>query len=164
MRLPICGMLVFVALVAAGPAFGASAADWEQCKDVNNKNTADRSLAACNRILKDRSEAKYHPLVLRNRCGIYYTKGDYEHALADCNEAWRREPQSAIVYNRRGLIWSAKGDKVRAIADYDQAILLDPKYALAYYNRGLAKREKADTAGGDADIARAKQLQPDIEK
>jgi tetratricopeptide (TPR) repeat protein len=154
-------MLVFVALVAAAPAFGASP-DWERCKDVNNKDTSDRSLAACNRILNDSREAKYHPMALRNRCGIYYTKGDYERALADCNQAWRREPQSAIVYNRRGLIWYSKGDNTRAIADYDQAILLDSKYALAYYNRGLAKRANADTAGGDADIALAKRLQPDV--
>ena len=38
MRLPTCGMLVFVALTAAAPAFGQGT-DWKQCADVNNKDT-----------------------------------------------------------------------------------------------------------------------------
>ena len=163
MRLPICGMLVFVALVATGPAFGESA-DWKQCADVNNKDAVAKSLAACNRILKDSREAKNHPMALRNRCGIYYTNDDYEHALADCDLAARREPQSAIVYDRRGLIWRAKGNNDRAIADYDQAIRLNANYARALYHRGTAKQAKGDAAGGDADIARAKQIDPDIDK
>jgi tetratricopeptide (TPR) repeat protein len=163
MRLPICGMLVFVALTAAVPAFCQST-DWKQCADVNNKDAVAKSLAACNRILKDSREAKNHPMALRNRCGIYYTNDDYEHALADCNLAARREPQSAIVYDRRGLIWRAKGDNDRAIADYDQAIRLNANYARALYHRGTAKQAKGDAAGGDADIARAKQIDPDIDK
>jgi tetratricopeptide (TPR) repeat protein len=156
-------MLVFGALFAATPAIGQSA-DWKQCADVNNKDAVTRSLAACNRILKDRREANNHPMALRNRCGIFYTNNDYEHALEDCNLAARRDPQSAIVFDRRGLIWRAKGDNDRAIADYDQAIQLNPNYARAIHHRGEAKRAKGDTAGGDADIARAKQIDPDVEK
>ena len=163
MRLPICGVLMLAALTAAAPAFGASA-DWTQCADVNNKDAVARSLAACNRILKDKREAQNHPMALRNRCGIYYTNDDYERALADCNLAARREPQSQIVYDRRGLIWRAKGDNDRAIADFDQAIRINPNYARALYHRGSAKRAKGDIAGGDADIARAKQIDPDIDK
>jgi len=163
MRLPTCGMLVFVALTAAAPAFGQSA-DWKQCADVNNKAAVAKSLAACNRILKDKREASDHTMALRNRCGIYYTNDEYEKALADCNRAARQEPQSAIVYDRRGLIWRVKGDNDRAIADYDQAIRINPNYARALYHRGTAKQAKGDTAGGDADIARAKEIEPDIDK
>ena len=161
MRLPICGMLLSIVLVAAAPAFGASAI-WDQCKDVNNKDAAAKCLAACNRILKDPSEAKFNAMAIRNRCGIRYTMDDLENALADCNQAARMEPQSAIVYNRRGLIWYTKRDNNRAISDCNQAIQLNPNYALALYNRGLARRAKGDTAAGDADIANAKQIQPDV--
>lgn len=161
MRLPICGMLLSIVVAAARPAFGASA-DWDKRKDVNNKAATEMSLAACNRILKDPSEAKYHAMALRNRCGIRYTMDDFERALADCNQAGGMEPQSAIVYNRRGLIWYTKRDNNRAISDYNQAIQLNPNYALAYYNPGLARRAKGDTAAGDADVAHAKKLQPDV--
>jgi tetratricopeptide (TPR) repeat protein len=163
MRLPICGILVLVALTVAAPALGQNT-DWKQCADVNNRDTVAKSLAACNRILKDKREANNHTMALRNRCGIYYTNDDYAHALADCNLAARQEPQSAIVYDRRGLIWRAKGDNTRAIADFDQAIRINPKYARALYHRGTAKQAKGDTAGGDADIALAKQIDPDIDK
>ena len=163
MRLPICGLLVFAMLTAAAPAFGESA-DWKQCAEVNNKDAVAKSLAACNRILKDKREAQYHTMALRNRCGIYYTNNDYERALADCNRAVRQEPKSQIVYDRRGLIWHVKGDYDRAIADFDQAIRINPNYARALYHRGTSKQANGDNAGGDADIARAKQIDPDIDK
>jgi hypothetical protein len=75
-------------------AFGWSP-KWDQCKDINNKATADRALAACNDILKDRSEQPNYAMALRNRCGIKYTKGDYDGALADCDRALELEPTSA---------------------------------------------------------------------
>jgi len=163
MRVPICGLLLFAALTAAAPAFGQSA-EWKQCADVNNRDAVAKSLAACNRILKDSREAKNHPMALRNRCGIYYTNDDYEKALADCNRAARQEPQSSIVYDRRGLIWHVKGDFDRAISDFDQAISINPNYARALYHRGTSKQTKGDTAGGHADIMRAKEIEPDIDK
>jgi tetratricopeptide (TPR) repeat protein len=163
MRLPTCGMLVVAALTAAGPALGQSG-DWNQCADVNNKDAFARALAACNRILKDKREAQYHPMALRNRCGIYYTHDDYDLALADCNLAASQEPKSQIVWDRRGLIWHVKGDYGRAIADFDRAIEINPNYARALYHRGTSKRANGDTAGGDADIARAKDIDPNIDQ
>ena len=163
MRLPIYGLLVLAALTAAAPAFGQSAV-WKQCADVNNKDAVAQSLAACNRILKDKREAANHTMALRNRCGIYYTNDEYEKALADCNRAARQEPQSSIVYDRRGLIWHVKRDYDRAIDDFDQAIHINPNYARALYHRGTAKQAKGDTAGGHDDIMRAKEIDPDIDK
>ena len=163
MRLPICGLLVVAALTATTPAFGQNA-DWTQCADVNNKSAVAKSLAACNRILKDKREAPNHTMALRNRCGIYYTNDDYEKALADCNLAASKEPGSQIVWDRRGLIWHVKGDYARAIADFSRAIDINPNYARALYHRGTSKQAKGDTASGDADIARAKQIDPDIDK
>ncbi|MBI3703192.1 MAG: tetratricopeptide repeat protein [Rhizobiales bacterium] len=163
MRLPICGVLVFAMLTAAAPSFGQST-DWTQCADVNNRDAFASALAACNRILKDKREAANHTMALRNRCGIYYTHDDYDKALADCNRAARQEPQSKIVYDRRGLIWYVKKDYNRAIADFDQAIRIDPNYARALYHRGTSKQATGDNAGGDADIARAKEIDPDVDK
>src|SRR5690348_130808 len=141
MRLPISGMLVVAGLVASAPAHALSPL-WDQCKDVNNPDTADKGLAACSRLLDDRSEAKNTAMILRNRCGIYYTKNDYDRALADCNRALRMEPDSAIGYNRRGLIWYRMEKYDTAIVDFDNAIRLDTNFAYAYYNRGLARRAK----------------------
>jgi tetratricopeptide (TPR) repeat protein len=157
----MCGLIVFIALVAGAPVFGQSP-DWDRCKDVNNADTADRALAACNRILNNRAEAKNYAMALRNRCGIWYTKSDYDHALADCNQAIRMEPRSAIAYNRRGLIWHAKDNEDPAIADFDQAIGIDPNFAFAFFNRALAWRAKGDNGRADADKAKAIRLDPKL--
>jgi tetratricopeptide (TPR) repeat protein len=163
MRLPIHAMLVLAGLLASAPAWAENPL-WDQCRDVNNPDTADESLAACNRLLDDRSEAKNHAMVLRNRCGIYYTKNDYESALADCNQALRMEPNSAIGYNRRGLIWYRQDDYDRAIEDFNRAIRLDANFAYAYFNRGLAWRKKGDTGRADADETEAIRLDPNLAK
>jgi tetratricopeptide (TPR) repeat protein len=163
MRLPICAMVVLARLLAGTPAWAENPL-WDQCRDVNNLEGADESLAACNRLLDDRSEVKNHAMALRNRCGIYYTKNDYESALADCNRALRMEPNSAIGYNRRGLIWYRQDDYDRAIEDFNRAIRLDANFAYAYFNRGLAWRKKGDTGRADADETEAIRLDPNLAK
>jgi tetratricopeptide (TPR) repeat protein len=45
-------------------------------------------------------------------------------ALADLNEAIRRDPTSAIAYVRRGQLWEAKGERQKAIDDYVMALAL----------------------------------------
>ena len=52
----------------------------------------------------------------------------------------------------------------RAIADLDRAVELAPGNAAALYNRGLAKRQTGDTAGADADVAKAREIDPNIER
>jgi tetratricopeptide (TPR) repeat protein len=137
MRLTVHAMLVCAIFTSATDlAFGWSP-EWEQCKDVNNKDTAGQALAACNHILNDKSEQPNYAMALRNRC--------------------------AIGYERRGYVWQEKGDDKRAMADYDKAVQLNPKSAYALYARGLLKKRNGDQAGGDADIARARQIKPDID-
>lgn len=163
MRLPFCGTLVLAGVVASAPAYAANPL-WDQCKDVNNPQTADEALAACIRLFNDKSEAKNQAMILRNRCGIYYTKNDYDHALADCNQALRLEPDSAIGYNRRGLIWYQMQRYDTAIGDFDQAIRIDANFAYAYFNRGLTRRAKGETDQADADRAEAIRLDPKLAK
>ena len=143
-------------------AFGWSP-KWDQCKDINNKATADRALAACNDILKDRSEQPNYAMALRNRCGIKYTKGDYDGALADCDRALELEPKSDIGYERRGLSWLEKGDDAHAMADLESSLQLNPDNPYSLLARGHLRQKRGDTAGGDADVARAKKIKPDIE-
>ena len=163
MRSTLRAALICVMVMSATDlAFGLNP-EWDQCKDVNNKDTAAQSLAACTRILADDSERPNYAMALRNRCAIRYTLGDYDDALADCNQAITAQPQSSIGYERRASVWEMKGDEKRAMADYDKAVQLDPKNAYALYARGLLKKRNGNRAGGDADIARAKQIKPDIQ-
>jgi len=57
----------------------------------------------------------------------YEQKDDYDHAIADYDQAIKLRPNySACAYNNRGNIHRAKSDYDRAITDYDQAIQLQP--------------------------------------
>ena len=74
------------------------------------------------------------------------------------------EPNSAIGYDRRGLIWYQKGDNDRAIEDFNRAIRIDVNFAYAYYNRGLAWRAKGDSGRADVDEAEAIRLDQKLAK
>ena len=65
-------------------------------------------------------------------------KGEYDHAIADLDQAIRLKPDFADAYFSRGLAYSDKGDYDRAITDFDQAIRLKPDAAYAYNGRGIA--------------------------
>ena len=91
----------------------------------------------------------------------YYSKDDYDHAIADYDQAIQLQPDNAKAYNNRGLAYAYKGDYDRAIADYDRAIQLRPDHAKAYNNRGLAYYDKGDYDRAIADYTQAIQVRPD---
>jgi len=85
-------------------------------------------------------------------------KGDYDKAIADCDEAIRLDPQLAAAYNNRGSAYLWKRDYDKAIADCDLAIRLNPKDARAHTNRGIAYLFKRDYDKAIADCDLAIQL------
>jgi tetratricopeptide (TPR) repeat protein len=64
--------------------------------------------------------------------------GEFEKAVAACNQALKLNPNSAIAYFTRGNAYGNLNQYERAIEDYDTAIELNPNYAAAYNNRGVA--------------------------
>jgi tetratricopeptide (TPR) repeat protein len=90
----------------------------------------------------------------------YYRKGDYDHAIADFDEAIRLWPDHAGTYNSRGAACGSKGDYDCAIADFDEAIRLEPDFAEAYYNRGTAYYYKGNYDRAITDFDEAIRLEP----
>ncbi|PSB42302.1 tetratricopeptide repeat-containing S1 family peptidase [Chamaesiphon polymorphus] len=100
---------------------------------------------------------------------IYYIRGiaksklnDAQGALADFDRAIQINPNSAPVYNHRGVL---KMDKLKdtqgALVDYNRAIQIDANAADAYNNRGILKNYKLnDTQGALTDYNRAIQIDP----
>ena len=154
--------LVTCAMLLPATAALAWSPEWEQCKNINNKDATDSAIQACTHILADKRERPNYAMALRNRCGAKYTAADYDGALEDCTAAISIDPKSSIGYERRGPVWKMKDDTKHAMSDYDEAIRLDPRNAYALNGRGHLKQQLGDQAGGDADVARAEKIKPDI--
>jgi tetratricopeptide (TPR) repeat protein len=72
-----------------------------------------------------------------NRGLLFYTRGEYDRALADYDKAIELDPGYIHAYNNRGIVLYAMEEDDRAVKDYTEAIKLDPGYVYAYNNRGI---------------------------
>jgi tetratricopeptide (TPR) repeat protein len=99
------------------------------------------------------------------RGNAYTSKGDYDRAVADYNQAIDRAHELKLdfveAYVNRGVAYANKGDYDRAISDFDQAIRLKPDLAEAYNNRGNAYAAKGDYDRAISDYDQAIRLKPD---
>ena len=64
---------------------------------------------------------KYAEFYLR-RGTDWFTKGDYDKAIADYNDAVRLKPIYAVAYFDRGYMWAYKHEYAKAIADWNEAL------------------------------------------
>jgi tetratricopeptide (TPR) repeat protein len=88
---------------------------------------------------------------------------ELEGALADCEQALKKEPQNPAVIDSRAWAKLRLGRLDEAIADYDLALRLSPRLPASLYGRGIAKLRKGDKAGGDQDLAAARRYHFDID-
>ena len=89
------------------------------------------------------------------RGNAYYSKGEYDQAIADYDQAIRLKPDHATAFRNRGTAYYLNGEYDRAIADFAQAIRLRPRDALAINNRGSAYDDRGDRDRAIADYDRA---------
>jgi tetratricopeptide (TPR) repeat protein len=108
-------------------------------------------------------------LPYNNRGILWRELGDIDRAIADFDEAIRRNPQPRSdtagsgfvnVYTNRALAWQAKGDFERALADYDKGIELDPNDRVARDHRGKLLLARSDYAKAISDLDVLIRLEP----
>jgi tetratricopeptide (TPR) repeat protein len=81
-----------------------------------------------------------------------------KEAMAAYNQAVRRDPKSARVYNLRGDAYRREGRYHLAIQDYDEAVRLAPQSAESYAGRAFAYTLLSKDKEAQQDAARAVEL------
>jgi lipoprotein NlpI len=141
----------------AGAPRPASADEGQVCR----QQTGDDAIAACTHIIASGNrESSTLAWAFGNRGRAYGSKGDYDRAIKDLDQALTLDPKIRGVYVNRGLAYEGRGDHDRAIKDYDQAIKLDPNDVTAFNNRGIAYGNKGDYDRAIADFDEATALDP----
>jgi tetratricopeptide (TPR) repeat protein len=111
-----------------------------RCRLRNDLKDHQGALEDCNRAVR-LPVGNFTHIAYNNRGNAHLALKNYREAIADYDEAIRRNPGYAVAYRNRGLAHSAMKDYREAIADFDQAIRLDPSYTLARRNRDLAYQQ-----------------------
>jgi tetratricopeptide (TPR) repeat protein len=156
---PVRGFFVRVLAVAAflpATMLSAAADDVDVCTSYLVK--ADARLAACNRLLSQRSYSGVRSRLYLNRGMAYLQKEDADRALEDINKAVSLEPGNDFILVARSEAWFAKGELDRAMADADRAGKINPKSDNPYLLRGKVWGERGDIDRSIREISEAIRL------
>jgi tetratricopeptide (TPR) repeat protein len=100
-------------------------------------------------------------IVLKRRGFLRYRLGDYQGALADCNELFKDSCRKAPSYFfLRSSTLSQLHEYRQALADAEYLIRLQPCFSSAYLCRAYAHLGLHDFSGSLSDCAFAKKLLP----
>jgi tetratricopeptide (TPR) repeat protein len=129
-------------------------------QDCNQAVDLDRQIAGCTRAMAFPPARSIRTALLNNRGSAWYSKGEFDRAIADFDEAIRLDPKNPSPHDGRGNAWVSKGEYDRAIADFNEAIRLDPKNSSNRSNRGFAWKQKGEFDRAIADFNDAIRLAP----
>jgi tetratricopeptide (TPR) repeat protein len=99
---------------------------------------------------------------LLNRAKNQYAKGQYEAAIASCNEALAFNPNLQQIYSCRGSCYFELKNYDAALADQNRAIELQLDSAQVYCDRGLIYIMLEQSQNALADYNRALELKPNL--
>jgi Flp pilus assembly protein TadD len=146
-------------LLAIGASASALADDRSDCR--NRAIPPEAAVAACTQAIAAGSVKGSGLAELYGaRANAYRVQADFDHAIADFDEAIRLDPGRAFYLELRGNIWFAKRDYQHAIADYDRAVQLNPKLIPAYIGRASAHFAHGNLDAAIADYQQAIGLNP----
>jgi tetratricopeptide (TPR) repeat protein len=154
------GALYFVCGAMGGPVKPAMAAVQKDLQDCNQSVDLDRQISGCTRLLAFPPMRNLRAGLFNKMGNAWYSKGEYDRAIADFDEAIRLDPKGPLPHDGRGNAWASKGEYDRAVADFDEAIRLDPKNPLHRNNRGVAWKQKGEFDRAIAEFSDAIRLAP----
>jgi len=132
----------------------------DQCGGKNG-TTPDLQIAACSTLIESgRGNDRGLSVAFYDRGNAYQQKGDFDHAIADYDQAIRHSPGMSGAFGNRGTAYQAKGQYALAVADYNEAIRINPKYAMALQNRCWVRFVMGQLSDALADCDESLRLRP----
>ena len=147
---------IVIAVLPMSPVVAQTQQQLNWCLHKDDAFSPALRIDGCTATIRSgRQSGKDLSRVFYNRAIAYAKKGQYDHAIADFDQAIRLDPDSIFALNNRGAAYARKGQYDDAIADFNEAIRIDASYAITYNNRGIAyaKKGQYDRAIEDFDQA-----------
>ena len=133
-------VLVLFAPVFCEPAVAQTQQQLDWC-DHKNGATPDLLIEGCTAVIQaGKYTGKGLAFAFNNRGIAYQTKGQYDRAVQDYDQAIKLDPNYAQAFVNRGFTYAIKAQHDRALEDYDHAIKLNPHSAEAFYDRSNTLR------------------------
>lgn len=124
---------VFGLMVASAPLQAQNAGDRKICDE--DKNAAAK-IAACSRLLNDRSlSPREREDIVNNRGVGYFRNNEFDRAVTDFSEAIRLNPGNGVLWANRADAYRKKKDFNLAISDSDRSIELNSNNKRNFYLR-----------------------------
>jgi tetratricopeptide (TPR) repeat protein len=134
---------------------------WDWCKNQGGSVAVDLRVSGCTTVIQSgRENPKNLAFAFNSRGNAYWAKKDYDHAVADYDQAIKLNPTDAVFFSNRGGALVAKGEVDRGITDFDQSIRINPNLPRTYVDRGNAFRGKGLYDRAIADYDQAIKLEP----
>jgi len=129
--------------------------------EAEQENRRDDAIAYYNEVI---SLQPVNDLILAEaycyRAYTYDSKGEYDLAIEDYNNAIELEPDFAYAYRNRGFTYERKGEIDPAINDYSKVVELTHGSSVSYSDRARAYRKKDELDLAIEDYSNAVNLNP----
>jgi tetratricopeptide (TPR) repeat protein len=107
----------------------------------------DDTIGGCTALIQSGRETPENlAKAFSSRGFAYGSRGQYDRAIEDYDQAIRFNPNYAEAFDNRGLVYLLADQYDRAIDDFDHAIGLNPNDARALVGRGAGYARKGVTA------------------
>lgn len=141
--------------------YSAALDDLDRSIDGNKVLATPFLLRGCVRLLKHNAEMRIRngeDAAAEPHLDEVARRQMYAQAMADFDEALKREPGFSYAWYDKGIVYFELRDYTSALECFNKAIETNPEFGDAYYNRALAYMHLGNKAAGMADLSKAGEL------
>ncbi len=141
-----CVMLIMTGGVAIFPQTDVDIINNMRGVELGEENRLDEAIKEFDKAIEVRDHASAR--VYHNKAYSLEQKGDYDGALKNYEEAWKRNPRQIVTGQRLGYVYYTTGDYERAVLMGETVLKIDPddkevpRWLPDAYKKRMAKRQE----------------------